>query len=388
MRLACRARVTAVVRERCHRFRAVGSGLASRPQTPRGVDASKEVRGPRVLAVFVRGCAGVWGREASPDPRGDGRARVPSTDIPCGSRAHRAADRTRAEDRAAPRRKPSRGQRGTSRHGEAPPRAHGECRRPVSASGSWRSPRPRAARPLRPLSPDGVRDRRPRARRLPRARARPASSPCARSPSPALPAASPARCEGRSATPRARASSRSISTRPVVPSRRCRRSPRVRFDRAYPHTLRVFVTPERPVAVVRQGARSFLVSERGRVIARVDRGAPRVARPDLGAAQRARWRPVPRSTGDLATAVAAVAPLAGSRFPGRVTSVTTAEQSLTLRLRSGLELRLGDADRDRPQAGRRARAAPAAAAGVDLPRRRASPSGPSRAPNPQLSGRG
>ena len=47
--------------------------------------------------------------------------------------------------------------------------------------------------------------------------------------------------------------------------------------------------------------------------------------------------------GDLATAVAAVAPIAGSRFPGRVTSVTTTPDELTLRLRSGLEVRLGDA---------------------------------------------
>ena len=45
----------------------------------------------------------------------------------------------------------------------------------------------------------------------------------------------------------------------------------VSFDRAYPHTLRVTVVPERPVAVVRQGAAAFVVSERGRVIASVPR---------------------------------------------------------------------------------------------------------------------
>ncbi len=37
-----------------------------------------------------------------------------------------------------------------------------------------------------------------------------------------------------------------------------------------------------------------------------------------------------------------MAPLVGSRFPGRVTSVTATADALTLRLRSGLELRLGD----------------------------------------------
>jgi hypothetical protein len=46
--------------------------------------------------------------------------------------------------------------------------------------------------------------------------------------------------------------------------------------------------------------------------------------------------------GDLLTAVRAVAPLAGSHFPGRVISVTTGAESLTMTLRSGLELRLGE----------------------------------------------
>ena len=49
------------------------------------------------------------------------------------------------------------------------------------------------------------------------------------------------------------------------------------------------------------------------------------------------------TTGDLRTAVAAVAPLVGSHFPGRVSSVTATPDELTLRLRSGLEVRLGDA---------------------------------------------
>jgi cell division septal protein FtsQ len=113
------------------------------------------------------------------------------------------------------------------------------------------------------------------------------------------------------------------------------------FDRAYPHVLRVAVVPERPVAVVRQGAVAFVVSERGRVIARV----PRTKRPELARIWVSRDVPVePGATveGDLATAVSAVAPLAGVEFPGRVTSVATDGGQLTLRLRSGLELRLGE----------------------------------------------
>lgn len=115
----------------------------------------------------------------------------------------------------------------------------------------------------------------------------------------------------------------------------------VTFDRAFPHTLRVAVVPERPVAVARQGADSFLVSARGRVIARVDRHARKeLAR--IWVQRDVQMAMGSLVTGDALTAVGAVAPLAGSRFPGRVTSVSTEAGSLTLRLRSGLEVRLGD----------------------------------------------
>lgn len=115
----------------------------------------------------------------------------------------------------------------------------------------------------------------------------------------------------------------------------------VSFDRAYPSTLRVTVLPERPVAVVRQGAAAFVVSERGRVVARV----PRSKRPELARIWVARDVPLAPGAivdGELLTAVGAVAPLAGVRFPGRVASVVTEEDQLTLRLRTGLELRLGE----------------------------------------------
>ena len=48
------------------------------------------------------------------------------------------------------------------------------------------------------------------------------------------------------------------------------------LDRAFPHTLRIDVTAERPVAVLRRGAEAWLVSARGRVIRRLDR--PRLSR--------------------------------------------------------------------------------------------------------------
>jgi len=115
----------------------------------------------------------------------------------------------------------------------------------------------------------------------------------------------------------------------------------VAFDRSYPHTLRVTIVPERPVAVVRQGAAAFVVSDRGRVVAQV----PRTKRPELAriwVARDVHLEPGAIVDGDLRIAVGAVAPLAGVRFPGRVVSVTTGDEQLTLRLGSGLELRLGD----------------------------------------------
>jgi cell division protein FtsQ len=115
-----------------------------------------------------------------------------------------------------------------------------------------------------------------------------------------------------------------------------------RFDRAYPHTLHVVVVPERPVAVVRQGADSYLVAASGRIVADVGRRShPTLARIWVGRTVVVTLGDT--AGGDLSTAIAAVAPIAGSHFPGRVTSVTTTPEELTLRLRSGLEVRLGDA---------------------------------------------
>lgn len=115
------------------------------------------------------------------------------------------------------------------------------------------------------------------------------------------------------------------------------------FDRAFPHTLSVRVAAERPVAVVRQGSRAYVLSRRGRVMARVAPGTrPALARiwVPVGAAQ---LTPGVTVAGDLHTAVRAVTPLAGRRFPSRVISVRTTDDTLTLRLHSGLEVRLGDA---------------------------------------------
>jgi cell division protein FtsQ len=116
----------------------------------------------------------------------------------------------------------------------------------------------------------------------------------------------------------------------------------VRYDRHFPHTLRIFVTPERPVLLLRRGSEGWVVSERGRVLRAVKNTRvstlPRTWVPkDTPVKVGATLAP---ENGALVASV--LAPLAASAFPARVRSVRAADAELTLVLRSGLELRLGD----------------------------------------------
>jgi cell division protein FtsQ len=113
-------------------------------------------------------------------------------------------------------------------------------------------------------------------------------------------------------------------------------------DRAFPHTLRVHVVPELPVAVLRRGVESWVVSARGRVIGQIERGAQR-GLPRI-------WLP-PRTElevgallGDHPGALAArsLAAFVGSGFPKRISFVRALDGQITLGLRGGLEIRLGD----------------------------------------------
>lgn len=112
-------------------------------------------------------------------------------------------------------------------------------------------------------------------------------------------------------------------------------------DRAFPHTLRVRVIPEVPVAVLRRGADSWLVSARGRVIAPIERGGhhllPRI------------WLP-PRTEIEIGALLAdepgglaarSLAAFVGSGFPQRISFVRALDGQITLGLRGGLEVRLG-----------------------------------------------
>jgi cell division protein FtsQ len=116
----------------------------------------------------------------------------------------------------------------------------------------------------------------------------------------------------------------------------------VQLDRAFPHTLVVFVSEEHPAAVLRRGAEAWLVASSGRVVAEAGRRShPRLARI---------WVPkrVPVALGErletpsAAAAVAAVARIP-PEFPARVRDVRTGSGELTFRLASGVDLRLGNA---------------------------------------------
>ena len=126
--------------------------------------------------------------------------------------------------------------------------------------------------------------------------------------------------------------------------RRVEQLPGVRsfeYDRAFPNTLRIVITPERAVLVLRRGADAFLVSTTGRVIAPMRH--PRLSHlPRLWATRDVNVTVGRSLPGSLLPAAIALAPLRGAPFPTGVRTVRAGKE-LTLTLGSGLEVRLGDA---------------------------------------------
>jgi cell division protein FtsQ len=115
---------------------------------------------------------------------------------------------------------------------------------------------------------------------------------------------------------------------------------RVSFDRDFPHTLRVRVTVEQPVAVLRKATDAWLISASGRVLAVLQPGS---------------YPPLPRiwlaaetdvtvgATVATGYAVRVADALREAHFPGRVLSVRDdGGGQLVLQLQSGREVRLGD----------------------------------------------
>lgn len=112
------------------------------------------------------------------------------------------------------------------------------------------------------------------------------------------------------------------------------------YDRAFPHTLAIRARPELPVAVLRRGSESWLVSRRGRVLRRVPRGAL-LALPRIWAPRRVDVTPGATLPADAGGGAArALALLADGDFPGRARTVRAVGE-LTYVLASGLEMRLG-----------------------------------------------
>ena len=111
------------------------------------------------------------------------------------------------------------------------------------------------------------------------------------------------------------------------------------YDRAFPHTLRITVVPERPAAVLRRGPDSWLVSVRGRVIERL----PATSLPRLPRVWVATRTPVQTGSELTAAGAATAAHAVGvaGAFAARVDSASYTGRVLVFRLRSGLELVLG-----------------------------------------------
>jgi len=120
----------------------------------------------------------------------------------------------------------------------------------------------------------------------------------------------------------------------------------VSYDRAFPHTARIVVWAERPVAVLRRGSEAWLVSERGRILQKLgdhpDLTLPRIWLASAG---------VPGDGALLSDDEALQPALAlgrllsiDRRFLGRVGQAREDAGNLALVLRTGTELRLGPGD--------------------------------------------
>jgi cell division septal protein FtsQ len=120
----------------------------------------------------------------------------------------------------------------------------------------------------------------------------------------------------------------------------------VSYDRAFPHTAQIVVSAERPVAILRRGSDAWLVTERGRILRRIEDptgwSLPRI------------WvagSPVP-GEGALLTDAEALRPslvlgrvvAADRRLFAQVGEARDVDGETVLVLRGGTELRLGPAE--------------------------------------------
>jgi cell division protein FtsQ len=113
------------------------------------------------------------------------------------------------------------------------------------------------------------------------------------------------------------------------------------YDRAFPHTLTIFVEPERPVALVGHRGTRWLVSERGRVMRPAEehelQAYPRI---ELSATRAP-------ALGEMLDAASVIVPLRAlarvdKSFPVRIRLAALAGGRLTLTLAEKTEVRLGE----------------------------------------------
>lgn len=113
-------------------------------------------------------------------------------------------------------------------------------------------------------------------------------------------------------------------------------------DRAFPNTLVVRVAAERPVAVVRRGHTAWLVTGAGKVIREIETGTER-GFPRLWLTRNTTVRIGGSLPASFAAATRALGAAHDVRLPRRVKAVRFEGGQLTLVLRRGPEIRLGEA---------------------------------------------
>jgi cell division protein FtsQ len=120
----------------------------------------------------------------------------------------------------------------------------------------------------------------------------------------------------------------------------------IAYDRAFPNTVRIVVSAERPVAVLRSGSEFWLISERGRVLRKLG-GHPRSRLPRIWVAGTS----IP-SDGGLLSQLDTLRPAlalgqvlsADTRLFGQLGEGRSVDGEVVLVLRGGTELRLGAGD--------------------------------------------
>jgi len=116
----------------------------------------------------------------------------------------------------------------------------------------------------------------------------------------------------------------------------------VSVDRAFPHSLVVRIAPERVVAVARRGHSSWFVTGSGKVVREIETGSE-LTYPRLWLTRGVAVRVGGTLPASYTPATKALAAATEEKLPRRVKAVRALGDELTLVLRRGPEIRLGEA---------------------------------------------